>query len=161
MHSAFLEKSGRNWKGRNIKGSPYVHEAIEKLREEGHSVEYYFVKDKPSSQMRFYQAQADIIVEQLIYGWWGSTFVETSALGEPVVCYLRSLWKDYFFKTFSEYNELPIIEANTETIYQALKKLVIDEEFRQRKALESQLFAEAHFDLARNTRNFIKQLEAL
>lgn len=158
LHSAYLENSGRNWKGRNIKGSPFVLEAIERLQNEGHSIEYFFIQDKPSNQMRFYQAQADIVVEQLIYGWWGSTFVETSALGKPVVCYLRPLWKEFFFKTFPEYKALPVVEADTNTIYESLKKLVVDENFRKIKGRESRLFAEKHFDPKRNSKNLAKNL---
>ena len=37
--------------------------------------------------MRYYQVQADIIVEQLIYGWWGSTAIE-GMLGKPVTVIL-------------------------------------------------------------------------
>lgn len=161
LHSAYLEKSGRNWRGRNIKGSPFVLEAVKKLQEEGYPVEYFYIKDKPSNQMRFYQAQADIVVEQLIYGWWGSTFVETSALGRPVVCYLRKSWKDFFFKTFPEYKQLPIIEADTSTIYDALKQLVVDADYRTRKGKESRQFAEQHFDPKKNTVSFIEHLESL
>lgn len=161
LHSAYLEKSGRNWKGRNIKGSPFILDAIEKLKSEGYPIEYYNIIDKSSNQIRFYQAQADIVVEQLIYGWWGSTFVETAALGKPVVCYLRPSWKEFFFQTFPEYTELPIIEANTDNIYDVLKALVTDEAYRRKKGEESRRFAEAHFDPVKNTRDFIKILGAL
>jgi glycosyltransferase involved in cell wall biosynthesis len=161
LHSSYLSKSGRDWQGRNIKGSPFVLAAIEKLKNEGYPVEYFFIHDKPSNQMRFYQAQADIVVEQLIYGWWGSTFVETSALGKPVVCYLRPAWKDFFLKTFPEYSNLPVVEANTQSIYEALKKLVIDTDYRQQKGAESRRFAEAHFDPGKNSAELMKLLEAL
>jgi len=161
LHSAYLAKSGRNWQGRNIKGSPFVLSAIERLMKEGYQVEYYFIQDKPSNQMRFYQVQADIVVEQLIYGWWGSTFVETAALGKPVVCYLRPSWKHFFLKTFPEYTDLPIIEADTQTIYEVLKKLVEDSDYRQRAGEASRRFAELHFNSAINTQNLIRHLEAL
>ena len=161
LHSAYLEKSGRNWKGRNIKGSPFVLEAIELLQNEGHSIEYFFIQDKPSNQMRFYQAQADIVVEQLIVGWWGSTFVETSALGKPVICYLRPSWKEFFFKTFPEYKTLPVIEADTKTVYDSLKKLVVDHDFRRMQGIESRKFAEQHFSVQKNTQSFIKYMESL
>lgn len=161
LHSSYLSKSGRDWQGRNIKGSPYVLAAIERLKNEGHLVEYFFIQDKPSNQMRFYQAQADIVVEQLIYGWWGSTFVETSALGKPVVCYLRPAWKDFFLKTFTEYSTLPVVEADTQSIYVVLKKLVTDADYRRQKGEESRRFAEAHFDPEKNTAKLIKLLEAL
>ena len=90
LHSAYLENSGRDWKKRNIKGSPFVLNAINRLISEGYPIEYFFIDNKKSNEMRFYQAQADIVVEQLIYGSWGSTGVETMALGKPVICYLRT-----------------------------------------------------------------------
>ncbi len=161
LHSAYLEKSGRSWQGRNIKGSAFVISAIERLKKEGYPVEYYFIKDKPSNQMRFYQLQADIAVEQLIYGWWGSTFVETSALGKPVVCYLRPSWKKFFLKKFPEYNELPIVEANIENIYEVLKRLVTDDAYRLQKGKDSRRFAELHFDPVKNTQNLVSLFEAL
>jgi glycosyltransferase involved in cell wall biosynthesis len=161
LHSSYLSKSGRDWQGRNIKGSPFVLSAIERLKNEGYLVEYFFIHDKPSNQMRFYQAQADIVVEQLIYGWWGSTFVETAALGKPVVCYLRPDWKKYFFKKFPEYSSLPVVEANTQSIYEVLKKLVTDTDYRQQKGEESRRFAEAHFGPNKNTAELIKILEEL
>lgn len=159
LHSFF--PGGRDWNGRNIKGSPYVLAAIERLRAEGHPVEYLFLNDKPSRQMRYYQVQADIVVEQLIYGMWGSTGVETMALGKPVVCYLRPAWKAFFLKTYPEYRELPIVEATTDTIYAVLKRLVTDPDYRRRKGEESRRFAEAHYDLARNTRALADLLERL
>lgn len=150
LHSNYLEKSGRNYMGRNIKGTPHVVAAVERLRDEGFSVEMILVTDVPSKYMRFYQAQADIVVEQLIYGWWGSTGVETMALGKPVVCYLRPSWKQNFLKHFPEYTELPIVEADTKTIYDALRRLVVDTKYRAQAGQESRKFAESHFDPRKN-----------
>jgi hypothetical protein len=148
LHSFY--KAGREEGGRNIKGSPFIVGAIDRLKNEGHEVEYMFVSDVPSRHMRYYQAQADIVVEQLIYGWWGSTLVEAAALGKPVVCYLRPSWKARFFKTFPEYSELPVVEATTTNIYDVLKRLVTDHEFRENRGRAARRFAEQHFDPARN-----------
>ncbi len=143
--------SGRLANGKNIKGSQYVLEAVDRLKKEGYPVEYTFFSKKKSNIMRFYQVQADIVVEQLIYGWWGSTGVETMALGKPVICYLRKEWKDFFFQTFPEYNEeLPIIEANKNTVYQKLKELVEDERARKIAGDKSRKFAEKHFNPQKN-----------
>jgi len=161
LHSSYLKASGRYWQERDSKGSSYVLAAIERLKDEGYPIEYYFITDKPSNKMRFFQMQADIVVEQLLAGLWGSTGTETMALGKPVVCYLRPSWKSYFFKNFPEYKELPIVEANTQTIYHVLKKLVTDEAYRLQKGLESRCFAEQHFDPAKNARGLIKLLESL
>lgn len=148
MHSFFSAK--RQQGGKNIKGSPFVVSAIDRLRKEGYDVEYFYATDVETKNMRYYQAQADIIVEQLIYGWWGSTGVETMALGKPVICYLRKDAKENFFKYFPEYDSLPIIEANTKNIYEVLKKTVEDKEFRDKKAEQSREFAESFFDVDKN-----------
>jgi glycosyltransferase involved in cell wall biosynthesis len=157
MHSNWLERSERNWESRNIKGTPYVVKAVERLKAEGYDVEYIFASDLHIADVRFLQAQADIVVEQLIYGWWGSTGVETMALGKPVVCYLRREWKENFLRNFPEHESLPIVEADTETIYDVLKELVLDENLRLSKGRESRDFAERHFSPEINS----KKLESL
>ena len=156
LHSFFNEN--RENDGKNIKGSPFIIAAIERLRNEGYNVEYMYITDVPSRYMRYYQAQADIVVEQLIYGWWGSTGVETMALGKPVICYLRDDAKRNFFKHFPEYDALPIIEANISNIYDVLKKTVEDEEFRKKKSEESRRFAESFFDIEKNSRTLDRLL---
>jgi len=157
MHSFY--DGNRLHGGKNIKGSPYIVEAINRLKEEGYKVEYLYISNVPSNEIRYYQVQSDIVVEQLIYGWWGSTGVETLALGKPVVCYLRPAWKKFFLEKFPEYDELPIVEANTENIYEVLKNLVIDEAFRREKGKESRRFAESHYDVVKNTQSLIELVE--
>lgn len=159
LHSFFNDNRENN--GKNIKGSPYIINAINKLKKEGYNVEYYYVTDVASKDMRYYQAQADIVVEQLIYGWWGSTGVETMALGKPVVCYLRKDAKENFFNAFPEYQSLPIVEANVINIYNILKRLVTDEKYREKKGKESRIFAEKHFDISKNSVELAKKLNEL
>ena len=161
LHSNYLKNSGRDYKNRNIKGSPHVHSAVNRLKREGYSVEYMAIDNIASNEMRFYQAQADIVVDQLIFGSWGSTCVEALALGKPVVCYLRPSVKESFLGNFHEYDTLPIIEADTVTIYEVLKKLVEDPELRKRKATESRNFAESHFNPTTNGLEFIKLLSQI
>jgi hypothetical protein len=144
LHS--FSYNGRDYLGRNIKGSPFVKQAVERLQDEGYELEFLFLKDVPSKDMRFYQAQADIIVDQLIYGWWGSTGVETMSLGKPVICYLRPQWKQFFFDCFPEYQELPIVEATVDSIYDVLRSLIIDNELRQERGRRSRTFAEQYFN---------------
>lgn len=156
LHSFF--KDNRENNGKNIKGSPFIVEAINRLKREGFEVEYFYINDVESKNMRYYQAQADIVIEQLIYGWWGSTGLECMALGKPVICYLREDAKQNFFKNFPEYNSLPIIEANTSNIYEVLKKVVVDKKYRDDKSNESRKFAESFFDINKNVIEFEKIL---
>ncbi len=156
LHGFF--KENRENDSKNIKGSPFIINAINRLKKEGYNVEYFYISNIESKNMRFYQAQANIIVEQLIYGWWGSTGVETMSLGKPVICYLREDAKINFYKYFPEYNSLPIIEANTNNIYTVLKKTVEDDNYRKEKGLESRKFAESFFDINKNVNTFEQML---
>ena len=142
--------------GKNIKGSPHVLSAIERLKSEGYPLEYYYLNEVPAKHMRYYQVQADIVVDQLIYGWWGSTAIEAMALGKPVICYLSPSWKEIFLQRFPEYTSLPIVEGNTGNIYEVLKRLTMDKEYREQKGKESRQFAEKHFDMKKNARQLEK-----
>ena len=159
LHSNFLDNSNRNWNKRNIKGSKYIYEAIEKLKIEGFEIEYIQLNNVDSKNIRFYQSQADIIIDQLIYGWWGSTFVEASALGKPVIIYLRKEWKTFFKSNFPEYKNHKFLEANQKTIYSVLKKLISNKKFRLKKGLDSRIFAKKHFDPKINTKSLEKTIE--
>lgn len=149
LHSFYSKDRGHA--GKNIKGSPHVLDAIERLKNEGYAVEYYFLSNTPSRLMRYYQAQADIVVDQLIYGWWGSTSIEAMALGKPVVCYINPDWKKNFLSAFPSFRSLPFIEANTETVYEVLKELVTNPKLRAQQALESRTFAEQFYNIQKNT----------
>lgn len=144
LHS--FSEGGRNYLGRNVKGSPFVAAAVQRLRQEGHKLEYLYLQDVPSRFMRFYQAQADIVVEQLIYGWFGSTGVETLSLGKPVVCYIRQEWRQRLLAAFPDYADVGVVEANTHTIYSVLKELVENPDLRSRYGTQARRFAEKHFD---------------
>lgn len=159
LHS-FVDE-GRQLGDRNIKGSPYVCAAVQRLQREGYPVEYLYLNDIPSRDMRFLQVQADIVVDQLVYGWWGSTAIECMGLGKPVVCYLSDGLKRKFLEAFPEYEGLPIVEATTDSIYEVLKRLVVDPQNRALKGQESRRFAERHFDVKRNAPEFAKLLASL
>ena len=65
---------------------------IERMKAEGYDVELTFVHDVPNRDVRFVQVQADIVVDMLTFGWFGSNVREALMLGKPVVCYLRPEW---------------------------------------------------------------------
>jgi hypothetical protein len=158
LHSTALEN--RNSSPRNIKGSPFIEDAVTRLKNEGFNCELISIRNIQSKEMRFYQVQADIVVDQLIYGSWGSTTVESLALGKPTICYLRTEWKDYYLKSFG-LAELPIIGAGIDSIYFQLKQLLMSESVRLEIGIKSRLFAERMFNVSRNVDSFIKELELL
>jgi len=152
LHSHAL--TTRNLNKKNIKGTPHIIAAIEQLQREGFDLAFMNMQGVESRYMRFHQAQADIIVDQLIYGGYGSTALEGLALGKPVICYIRPSWKEYLSSIYPEWNDCPIISATPETIYAELRKLVSDAEYRIRVGKESRRFAERFLDVRKNVIEF-------
>lgn len=119
----------RNTTEKNIKGSPFIFKAIEQLKTEGHKIRLLFVTNKPNKVVRFYQAQADIIVDQLNAGRYGATAREGMMLGKPVICYINKFeYNDE--DRLSCLDECPLVSASELEIYEELKKLVINSKKR-------------------------------
>lgn len=145
---------------KNIKGTSYLMRAIERLKLEGYACELMYFSGIESKNVRYYMVQADIVVDQLIYGSWGSTSIEAMSLGKPTICYLRQEWKDSFLRTFN-LPKIPIIEADTRNIYQVLKSL-LDSPLRiSQIGVESRTFAMSHYNPSKNARNLITKLNQL
>jgi glycosyltransferase involved in cell wall biosynthesis len=110
--------------GRNVKGTPAVVAAVEKLREEGMNIRLIFKDNVPNLENRYYQAQADIIVDQLNYGRYGATAREGFMLGRPVVGALNRSEPEGTPSLCIE--ECPIAPATEDTIAEVLRDLAGD-----------------------------------
>lgn len=127
---------------RNIKGTRLYIDIIERLKKEGHNVDLLFFKDVPSRKIPYYQAQSDVFLEMPTFGFFGATGREGMMLGKPVVCYLRPEWMESMRSEIPDYvDELPVINATPETLYETLKDLVLHPEKRREIGRRSREFA--------------------
>lgn len=106
-----------------VKGTRFVHAAIERLKAEGVELEYVQVEGSSRAEARRTFEHADLLVDQLLAGWYGGVAVELMALGKPVVCYLRREDLDRVPEAMRE--ELPIIEATPESLYDVLRAWLV------------------------------------
>jgi glycosyltransferase involved in cell wall biosynthesis len=74
---------------RRLKGTEHVLSAIKKLRNEGYNIELILIENTPHKEAIEYYKQADIVVDQLLIGWYGMLAQECMALGKPVCVYVR------------------------------------------------------------------------
>jgi hypothetical protein len=145
---------------KNIKGSRYIVDAIEKLRSEGYNCELMNISNIQSKNMKYFQAQADLIIDQLIYGHWGSTSLEGIALGKPVICYFNKEWKNNYINNFS-IEAWPFIEANTSSIYSVIKGLLDKPSLVLEHSKLSKDFAQKHLDVKINVKAFVECIESI
>jgi glycosyltransferase involved in cell wall biosynthesis len=127
---------------KNIKCSHIYFPLIDRLKAEGYPVELIFYTDIPNKEIRYYQQQADIVVDMLTFGWFGANIREAMMLGKPCVCFIRPEWLDSMRKEIPEYvNELPVISATPDTVYAVIKDLLDNPEKRRSVGRKSREFA--------------------
>ncbi|MFE0625072.1 glycosyltransferase family 4 protein [Priestia aryabhattai] len=103
---------------KEIKGTQFVLKTIKRLKNEGVDFTFKLIENLPHSEaLKLYQ-NATIVIDQLRIGSYANLSLEAMAMGKPVICYIR---KDLVDKYPSE---LPIVNANPDTIYKILKNLL-------------------------------------
>lgn len=99
----------------HFKGTSYVQAAVDQLRTEGHVIELRFIHGVPNTQVLAMFAEADLVIDQLVGGFYGYTALEAMALGKPVISYVRS--------PELTLPECPVINATPDTIVSVLRQV--------------------------------------
>ncbi len=109
---------------RGIKGTRYFEEAVRQLRQEGVAIELTILERVPNSEIRKAIAEADVIADQLIIGWYAMFALEAMAMGKPVICYLREDFLDFYESVgLVEKGEIPIISCRPADVKDTLRRL--------------------------------------
>ncbi|MEO7728986.1 MAG: hypothetical protein ABIS45_17170 [Burkholderiales bacterium] len=72
----------------SIKGSRYIIDAVERLKRR-FAIEFIQVKGMPHAEAVKTYRGADLVIDQVLAGWYGGFAVEAMAMGKPVACYIR------------------------------------------------------------------------
>lgn len=128
--------------GINIKCSHIYKPLMDRYREEGLSIDMIFVSGKSNLEVRYYMLQCDIYLDMLTFGFFGAGAREAMMLGKPVVCFLRPEWLEDARREIPEYvDELPVVSATPDTVYDVVRELILDVNKRQRIGRRSREFA--------------------
>ncbi|MFA5136555.1 MAG: glycosyltransferase family 1 protein [Patescibacteria group bacterium] len=126
---------------RFVKGTKYILMAVERLKKEGVSFEFKLVENTPNNKAVELYRKADLLIDQLLAGWYGKLAVELMALGKPVIAYIRQ--SDLKSIPVDMKKDLPIINADPETIYTVLKRCVTADRLKlNRLGKQSRLYVE-------------------
>jgi glycosyltransferase involved in cell wall biosynthesis len=108
---------------RGVKGTRYILETISRLQSEGIGLEFLLVEGLSHAEARAVYERADLLLDQLLCGWYGGLAVELMALGKPVMCYIRE--EDLQFIPPQMGEEIPIIQVSPATLHQVLREWLI------------------------------------
>lgn len=141
-HAVGHKESRTSEEGINIKSSHVWLPLIDRLRADGLALDLIAPTDVPNKEVRFLQAQADIFLEMLSYGWFGANAREAMMLGKPVICFIRPEWLESLRKEIPEYaDELPIVSATPQTAEAVLRDLIAHPEKRREIGRRGREFA--------------------
>lgn len=143
LYHAIGNKAARtDENGVNIKSSHVYLPIVRKLKAEGIHLELLEPTNIPNKDVRFLQAQSDIFLDMLTYGWFGATAREAMMLGKPVICYIRPEWLDSVRREIPGYaDELPIVCATPYSVEAVLRDLISSPEKRRAIGIRSREFA--------------------
>ena len=125
------------------KGTRFILAAIEALRDEGLAFDFKLLRGLPHAEAQCIYAEADIIIDQVLIGATGVLTLEAWALGKPVVVNLRP----DLFEPFYDTTDLPIINANPDTIKDQLRQAIKDVDLRLDLAPRGRALVEEKHDI--------------
>lgn len=135
---------------RNLKGTDHIVKAVQELKSEGVAIELSVVEGVRNTEVPDLILRADVVIDQLVLGWYAMFAIEAMSLGKPVICYVRPDFTDlYVAAGLLEPGELPLIDASVLTIKDKLRELAR----RPRREFDdigrrSRAFVEKHHSIA-------------
>lgn len=126
---------------RKAKGTPFVLEAFERLKKEGIEFTPLLIEGVKNTEAIAMYESADIVIDQLIIPGTGKLATESLALGKVVLAHMA-------YDTYPQKNpkECPIVDVNPDTIYEVLKKLILDHKLRSEIASKGRAFVTNYLD---------------
>ena len=141
---------------RNVKGTRHVIEAVEALSVGGLKLKLDLIEGVPRANVLERLARADVVVDQLVLGWYGGLAVEAMALGRPV---LGKICEDE--PEDNPYgSELPIVRTSPSTLQDDLRSLAAEPERQRKLSEQGRRFVEEHHDPRRVARTILDRIGA-
>jgi glycosyltransferase involved in cell wall biosynthesis len=109
---------------RNIKGTRYVLDAVGRLQAKGFPVKLDIIENAGHQEVKERILHADIVIDQMLVGWYGGFAVEAMALAKPVISYIRKEDLKFIPNEMSE--EIPIVSATVGSLEEDLANLIVD-----------------------------------
>ena len=105
---------------RTLKGTEHIIQAAEELQAEGYELSLIILEKMPHECVSEAMSRADVVIDQLLIGWYGMVAIEAWALGKPVICYIRP-----------DLPEAPACPADPSTIKDAMREMLKYPETRE------------------------------
>ena len=144
-----------------IKGTDVLLRTIDELKKEGYPVDLLHVENCPNNNIRFYQAQADIVVDQLLIGGGGQNARECLALGKPVLTRVHDQQWSVFKEAAAPHGVPPFVATDGRTLKQNLIMLINNAELRAEIGARSAAWARAVLAPTASASRYVEHFQKL
>lgn len=128
-----------------VKGTEALRAAVEALRAEGLDVELVMLRGVPNHVIRQAIAEADLVADQFVIGWYAMFAIEAMAMGKPVLCYLRPDLVDLYEKAgLVAPGEIPLLSTDTVRIAETIRWAMANREALAERARRGPGFVAKH-----------------
>lgn len=138
----------------DVKGTSILKATVEKLQKGGVNVVTKTISGISFKELRYHILQADIIVDQLRYGAFGSFAREAMALGKPVVGTLAPSLQAHLA-------DIPLLTIERTPLKFMLMELIRSPEVRLELGAKNRAYAETHFCHRKNAEKLNTHYEKL
>ncbi len=135
---------------RAIKGTPHVIAAVEDLRREGYNIELTLAERLPNSEVVRLISECDLVIDQLVIGWYAMFAIEAMSLGKPVICCLRDDLVDLYSSAglILGREEIPVIHATLLSVKAVIRSLIDDRTMLDAAALAGPSYVTRHHSVS-------------
>lgn len=130
---------------RDVKGTTFVLKAIDRIKKNGYDITFHLVENTSHEILMSYLQKADIVIDQLLLGWYGMLSVEAMAFSKPVCVYI-----DETLESYLSFN--PLVNTNKHTLYSNLIQLIEDEKLRKNYGSKGKKFITEFHDVKKITK---------
>lgn len=122
-----------------IKGTSFVRNAVKALKKENVPFEYKEASGISHQDAIELYKKADVVIDELLIGWFGVLSLECMAMGKPVMTYVRN-------DLMRRNKDIPVENVNINNLKDKLRTMIGD--FRKRKVLadRSRQYVKEHHD---------------
>lgn len=125
------------------KGTALIEPVVEELHDAG-LIEYRRIKGVSHADMPAVLADADIVLDQFVFGAYGVMSVQALAAGRVTLCYLHESVTQYLP------DGLPIVNADPDTLRDELERVVAERDAARRIAARGPAYVREHHDGTRS-----------
>lgn len=129
---------------RDYKGTEFLFAAVERLQEEGLSIELIILEKVQNDRVKEIMRDADILADQFINTGYGLAAVEGMASGLAVVGNLDLEFRTRIFRRYAFLDECPIVSSPPERLADTLRTLVTNPALRKTLGMAGRHYVEKY-----------------